>query len=251
MKITIEGCEPLHLTEELIAPESGKFNAETSYASKLVTRLGQKVYREKKLPAKLECLRILRTRARELGGYKSYYEPLAGVGLAAKLFAPTGKVWLNDMDPSCQQVLKANFPKATVWGGDMNGQGFPDADMIFLDFNDYTFKRYLTTSYAGILERAFDHAKKFVVLNDCSIFYFRYGESSFKLYSKFLGKKISSREEYFKALRDRYPYDEWKLAHVAYFSESSFQLFYRGETSLKITQIRQGLPVKISEGLLS
>lgn len=256
MKITIKGCEPLLLTSDLIQPETGKFDATTSYASKLVTRLKQKAYRQKKLPLKLACLKVLKDRMNVLGYPKTYYEPLAGVGLSVKLFNPKGQLWLNDMDPGCQQVLKANFPKAKVWGGDMFGQGFPDADLIFLDFNDYTFKRFLTTNYAEILERAFEHAKKYVILNDCSNFYFRYGESSFKVYSKLVRKDITSVEEYLETVRLYYGRIQrskvgWDMVHAAYFRESSFQLFYRGNAPFCVDEIKEGLPVAVSEGLLS
>lgn len=256
MKITIQGCEPLLLSSDLIAPETGKFDATTSYASKLVTRLGQKGYREKKLPLKLACLKVLKDRMKVLGYPKTYYEPLAGVGLSVKLFAPKGQLWLNDMDPGCQQVLKANFPKAKVWGGDMFGQGFPEADLIFLDFNDYTFKRYLTTNYAEILERAFEHAKKYVILNDCSPFYFRYGEDSFKTYSKLMEVEVSTVREYFEAARRRYlnvprHKGDWAMVHVAYFRESSFQLFCKPSAPFCVDAVDTGLPVAINEGLLS
>jgi len=254
MKITIQGCEPLVLDADVIAPESGKFDATTSYASKLVSRLGQKAYREGKLPLKLECLRQLSLKAASLSPYQSYYEPLAGVGLAVKLFAPKGKLWLNDMDPGCQAVLKANFPKATVWGGDIKGQMYPDADMIFLDFNDYTFKRYLTTDYSTLLARGFEHARKFVVLNDCSPFYFRYGESSFKAYSKLMGSPVTSIDDYLKVAARFYAhtYPEWRMVKATYFRESSFQLFYRGGTLLRQgDKVTTGLPVKVSQGLLS
>lgn len=254
MRIKIQGCAPLFLSSELIAPEAGKFDSTTSYASKLVTRLKQKSYREKKLPLKLACLKALMKRMWGLDEYKTYYEPLAGVGLSAKLFDPSGKLWLNDMDEGCQQVLRANFPKATVWGGDMFGQGFPDADVIFLDFNDFTFKRFLTTNYGEVLDRAFKHARRYVILNDCSPFYFRYGADSFKTYSRLMGVDISSVGDYLGAARTRHgraQKDKWWMAHAAYFRDSSFQLFYRGRAPFCIDEVTEGLPVTISEGLLS
>lgn len=250
MKITITTCAPLTLSEEDIAPESAKFDGKTSYASKLVSRLGQKAYRETKLPFKLECLRLLRNRANELGGYKTYFEPLAGVGLSARLFDPKGRTWLNDLDEGCQNVLKENFPKASILGGDALTMTYPTVDMTFLDFNDFTFKRYLQGAYKDALCHALRCSSRFVVLNDCSPFYFRYGASSFEVYSKLMGCTLSSVEDYFKALRSEYAgaYPEWRMVHCAHFSESSFQLFYKGKAPLVINSVKVGLPVRVNVG---
>lgn len=257
MKVKFPGAAPLTLSTD-IAFEEGKFDAKTSYASKLVTRLRQRSYREKKLPLKLSCLSILRDRALKMGDYRSYYEPLAGVGLSARLFDPNNKrkLWLNDLDEGCQKALKENFPKATVWGGDIIGQGFPKADMIFLDFNNFTWKRYLTGAecYPEILERTFKYAQKYVVLNDCSNFYFRYGAQSFVAYSKLLGATIASTPDYLTIIQKRYleRYPGWSMVHAAFFRESTFQLFYKGSAPFIMTSLTEPtVSVTVSEGLLS
>lgn len=254
MKITLPTGPSLVIDETTIAKEAGQFDASTSYASKLITRMGQHAYRTKKLPLKLGALSLLAARAASEGGYKSYFEPLAGVGLSAKLFNPKGSVTLNDLDLGCQAVLKANFPQAAVWGKDATTGFFPTADLIFLDFNNFTLKRYLSGDkyYVDMMDRAFSSARKFVILNDCSVFYFRYGEGSYETYSRLRGLPIHTTEEYLKSLPSLYSsrYDGWELIHAAYFSESSFQLFKRGRKAELIVEKAVPLELKIGEGLL-
>lgn len=256
MRIMAKGCQPIAFPLGFEAGETGKFDADTSYAAKLLTRLKQRAYREYKLPAKLACLRALRVRAEALGGYSSYAEPLAGVGLAVRVFDPKGALYLNDQDEGCRAVLAANF-KTKPTGKDALSMQFPAADLIFLDFNDFTFKRYLAGTYQDPLTRAFDAARQFVVLNDCSMFYFRYGKGSYDVYGRLLGEKINTPGDYFRAIRKYYRerYPAWTLVEAAYFSESSFLLFSRGVRSkrahrLDSTLIEKVSPVVFSEGLL-
>lgn len=256
MKLIIPEREPLVLDVGCasIKTESGKFDAKTSYASKLVTRLGQKAYRNQKLPLKLgACLTLLK-RIQRLGGHSSYFEPLAGVGLSARLFDSKGRVFLNDMDTGCQAVLRTNFPAAEVSGEDANTLNFPSVDLVFLDFNNFTMKRYLRGDefYVNTMERAFSAAKKFVVVNDCSPFYFRYGVSAFENYSKLLNTPLHTVEEYLVALREFYKrrYRGWFLIHASYFTDSSFQLFAKKSEFLKVERAFV-LPVSLSEGLLA
>lgn len=251
MRIVLPGYQVLELPQEIIAPEQRPFNGTTSYASKLVTRLKQKSYREVKLPSKLNCLEVLKERMWELGGYKSYFEPLAGVGLSAALFQPKTS-WLNDLDEGCRKILLANF-FGTVTGEDALDMTYPLSDLIFMDFNDFTFKRFLKGTYAEALARAFDNSRRFVILNDCSIWYFRYGQEAYANYSRIFDEPITSCTGYFEAVR-KYHKERfgWNLIHTAFFRESSFQLFYKGESNPLVSMIVPPVPqLKISEGLLS
>ena len=233
MRITIQGYAPIEIPESLMVKETGAFGAETSYVAKVVSRIQKPSYLNTKLPLKLSCLERLKARMEALGGYKSFYEPLAGIGLSARLFGAK-ETYLNDLDPGCQSILKGNFyGECTVTGKDAYETPFPLSDLIFLDFNAFTLKRCLgkSSEYNAPVTRAFSSSRKFVVLNDCSNFYFRYGKSSYAVYSKLLGIPINSFEEYFRAARViwQHKYPEWQMVHVAAFKDSSFQLFYRGE----------------------
>lgn len=230
----------------------GKFDARTSYADKLTTRLRTTTYRKKKLPAKLECLYAIKDRMQALGGYSSYFEPFAGVGLSARLFAPTGTVALNDFDVGCAEALRSNFPSAIVTVTDAEGLEFPRSDLIFTDFNAFTLKRFRGGDNRSVLDRAFDASQRFLLINDCSVFYFRYGKQSFDAYSRLMGVPICSVEDYFEQVRREYSslYPRWSLAHVAYFTDSSFQLFYRGDASLGLTKIvAPVLEVSVGDGV--
>ena len=238
MKICVRNYKPILIPDDLTAKEVGPFDGHTPYVAKVTTRLNKRGYRERALPSKLLCLEAIKGRMLALGGYRSFSEPLAGVGLSARIFDNGGKLYLNDTDEGCRKILKANF------GGEPTGldaltMKLPKADAIFLDFNDFTLKRYNQTAYGVVLGGAFKTAKKFVILNDCSIFYFRYGKSSFETYSKYLGQKINSIEDYLRAIRayHRREHPDWWLVHAAYFRDSSFQLFSREVAPLKIESV--------------
>lgn len=253
MRLRVAGCKPLVIPERLILKESGRFDSTTSYASKLVTRLSKKNYIENQLPFKLGSLNAFRV-VIEAEGYSSYFEPLAGVGLSVRLFEPEGEVYLNDLDAGCCTVLRENFPSAVVTNADAVRMDFPRADVIFVDFNDFTLKRYLAggSFYKGLLDKAFEAARKFVILNDCSVFYFRYGLRSYGVYGKLLGSPIKGVEDYLRRLQSFYAerYPQWCLVRVQYFRDSSFQLFSKKPLKFCLSSSSR-LPVKISEGLFS
>lgn len=253
LRIKLPGCVALEIDRGAVRPEGGKFDAKTSYASKLVSRLDQKGYRLKKLPQKLGALKFLKEKMDSTP--TSYYEPMAGVGLSARLFGVEGELFLNDLDEECQQVLRTNFPDAHVSGVDATQGEFPKVDLVFLDFNNFTMTRFLRgdSYYALMVDRAFESAKKFVVLNDCSPFYLRYGPSAYASYSKLLGSTLTTLEDYFFAARCMYKarYKAWIMEAVAYSGESSFQLFRRGRrTGVFRIEEAPGLPVEIGKGLL-
>lgn len=240
MKICVRGYSPLIVPDHAVVKERGAFDGGTPYVAKVVSRFSQKSYRENKLPSKLLCLERLRDRMESMRGYKSYSEPLAGIGLAVKIFEPRGKLYLNDFDVSCRAVLRHNFPNAEIRGEDVTKMELPVADLTFLDFNDFTLKRALTTAYGAVLDHALQVSRNFVVLNNCSCFYFRYGEKSFKVYSELVGRPVNSFASYFRAeanyFRKRYP--DWYVSEVAYFRDTAFLLFSRQRSSFSITEIK-------------
>lgn len=244
MKVCVRGYAPIVIPPELALVETGAFDGNTPYVAKLVSRLKKKGYLANKLPAKLLCLEALKTRMLKLGGYGSLAEPMAGVGLSVRILANSSKFFLNDADESCQQILKLNFfgePTAL----DVMTMPFPKADTVFLDFNNLTLKRYLKGPYTAAVDRAFDTAEKFVILNDCSVFYFRYGESSYRTYSKYVGIEIHDTTEYFKALAKLFhkKHGGWWLVEVAYFKDTAFLLFARKQAKFNIRFIENPDPI--------
>lgn len=248
MKLLIRNYAPLTIPEELLVPMQKPFKADTPYVTKIAARWKSKGYINKKLPLKILCLESIRDRAFALGGYKSYSDPMAGIGISAKVFGWNAlKVsTLNDLDEGCRKVLQHNF-KQPITGDDIFTSKLDVADLVFLDFNDYTMKRAMG-KYAPVVEKAAASAKKFLVINDCSPFYFRYGKSSFKVYSKLLGRKINSVEDYFKAVRPFYRKFGFYLVQANYFSETSFLLLSRKADKLRL---RSMTDVTIPSGFVS
>ena len=249
MKLTIRGYAPIVIPGELLKPMKG-FESKTSYISKIASRWKSHSYLTNKLPSKLICLETVRDWARELGGYKSYADRLAGVGMSARIFGDGRRAALNDLDAGCAEVLQLNCPNALVTSYDLFSVKKPaPADLIFLDFNDYTAKRGMTT-YREIVERTAQFTRKFLVLNDCTPFYFRYGSKSFATYSQFLNRKIVVVEDYFDAMRDFYRPLDLTLVGAAYFRDSSFLLLSKHPSPLilrKVTAPPVGM-VTVSDG---
>lgn len=249
MILTIRGCAPLVIPETLTAASQGSFGASTPYLTKVLDRISTRSYREKKLPLKLSCLEVLRARMEGLGGFSSFSEPLAGIGLSARIFAAP-EMRLSDLDAGCCEVLRTNFPGAHVTMADAFEEMPPEADAAFLDFNTFTLKRY--EKHKRVLDGAFERTRKFLIVNDCTLFYFRYGASAYETYSKFFGKEIRSSGDYFSAaaafFEARYP--SWKLVQTAAFRESAFHLFFRGEAPHRWEEIKVPAPVLHVEGAL-
>jgi hypothetical protein len=244
MKLTIRNYKPIIIADKLLVPLKGAFKGDTSYVAKLAQRLKRPDYLHNKLPAKLLCLEALAERAKRLGGWKSFNEPMAGAGLSARIFSfDSESLILGDHDKSCQKVLTDNFTVVPNARNIFTDTILP-ADMIFLDFNDFTYRRGREV-YQTVLNNTFRAAKKFVIINDCTIFYFRYGPNSYKTYSQKLQTPIKTFDDYFNAVRHDYlKRYKWHLAYVAYFKDSSFQLFTKHRTKLVIKEIK---PVPIVE----
>jgi len=173
------------------------------------------------------CLNNLRKRIE--GKYLSNLDILGGVGVTARLFE-THKMhsYVNDLDEDCYNILKDNF--INVYKDDMykfpyKAEGY---DLIFVDFNNYTLKKYLT-EYKDLTSSVFQKANKYVIINDCSVYYTNYGKKSFDYYAKILNQTVTNREELFKAFKKFYKemYPDWSLIAVEHFYKSSYLLFQK------------------------
>lgn len=207
---------------------SFKMENDTSYLEKFVKMYkNKKAYREFLLPAKLTCLTNLRKR---MGEYDSYYEPLAGFGMATNLFLAE-KLILNDHAEDCVKVLRENFPTATITQEDLFKLPPINADVTFLDFNNHTVKRGLTL-YKPSIDQAFANSNKYVIINDCSKFYLKYGANSYKVYGDALGKDVGNTlESFYEAMREYYKeqYPDWSMWAIESFKDTSFILFIKDD----------------------
>jgi hypothetical protein len=246
MQLTIRNYPPIKISDKLLVPLEGEFKGDTSYVAKLAQRLKRPDYLNNKLPAKLLCLEALARRAEKLGGWNSFAEPMAGVGLSARIFGGgKRKLILGDLDKSCRKALTDNFT-VTPSAANIFTEPVPSADMVFLDFNDFTYRRG-TGVYEKVLAKTFRAARKFVIINDCTVFYFRYGKQSYKTYSEKLQTSITSFTDYFYAIDQDYGKRyKWHLAHVAYFRDSSFQLYTPRKTKIIIEEVKARPIVEIT-----
>jgi hypothetical protein len=164
------------------------------------------------------------------GTYSTYFELLGGGGVSATLFGDPGvDITLNEIDPLCRQVLRDNFPNATLLSQDMFKLEYDkNYDFIFLDYNNHTLMKAITT-YDGTSRRAFTHANKYVIISDCSTFYLNKGERSYKRYSELLGKTIKTKDEFWPAYAEFFAdmYPGWRLTDVENTWVSTHMLFRR------------------------
>lgn len=207
-----------------VAHGSFKMENSSSYLQKFVKRYNSsKNYRENLLPLKLQCL--LNIQNIIAGKYNSYFEPFAGIGITAKIFA-CKEMWLNDMSTECSDILYLNYKDKIVMNSNANHLiNFPNLDLIFADFNNLTIKRALG-EYKPLLDKTFATAQKYVILNDCSVFFLRYGKSSYDVYSKLYGGEIKNKDDFYGATIGFWNklYPDWYVTRIEGFKDSSFIL---------------------------
>lgn len=244
VNITIRGYEPIRLPTVAV-PTVGKFGEDTSYVARLLGELRKPSYIGGRLPCKILSLEFLKSQMNVAGGVY-YSEPMAGVGLTARVLG-FGKQYLNDNSPDCLEALRTNFPKSTITNRDIRKLDFECGDLTFLDFNNFTFRRRI--EFGSLLDYTFNYSSNYVILNDCTPFYFRYGSRSFETYSALLGSPISTIEDYFEAaaLAWEEARQDWHMVAVGWFRDTSFQLFGRSKLPLKIQQFTRS---DVSEAMI-
>lgn len=232
--------------------EKGNFSmkGESSYVEALVKRYKtKKHYREVMLPLKIQCLLNIKGLIKD--GYKSYLDLLAGIGISSKIFHK-GDSCLNDFAPDCVEILKRNF--CYVENTDMFDypKSDPDSkfDFIFLDFNNFTIKKYLSL-YKPVVDAAFARANTYVLINDCSVFFLKYGKKSFEIYSELLGIEIKSKDDYIWALQGYFAkiYPEWRLCWVEGHKETNFLLFQKTDCPNMTVSINKKEDIKVKTSL--
>lgn len=233
MKLVLKNGTQIKLPNlnEIETAGDGKTSSiETSFLSEFKKRLtkNNEINNEERMRA--YCLQKIQDVIR--GKYLSYFEPLGGVGVTASIFSEDSfETYVNELDDACLEVIKNNFPTWTRYQQDMfkfeYSQNF---DTIFLDFNNYTLAKYANTYY-DVVHSALSHCNKYLIINDCSVFYLNRGAKSFEVYSKLLGEDVRDYKEYYPALfrfyADEFP--GWRLERVETFYASSYLLFSKIE----------------------
>lgn len=253
MKIVVGTHTKIEIPDlkEIVTNGTGKTSAvETSFLSEFKHRLNKsdgQINNEERMRG--FCLNEVHKLIR--GKYQSYFEPLGGVGVTASIFGQDGvDVHLNELDDACLDVIRKNFPNWTTYQQDMFKFDYQrNFDVIFFDYNNFTIKKLLN-EYRDTTDQAFAHADKFVVINDCSVFYLSRGAKSFEVYSEILGEKVENYEEFFTALKKFYKnqYPEWSLVHVIRFYASSYLVFEKAQSPelsqrLVLTEEMKAAPV--------
>lgn len=229
MKLIIKEKFEINLPDmaELDTEGTGKtHDTNTSYLSAFKQRVASK--------GKLNAGYLLRAGALNLlnpylNGVGSYFEPMGGVGVTAcNLAGDAPKVMLNELDHACAETIRQNFPAWEVTEHDMFAMDFPEADLMFLDYNNFTLKKF-NEDYRQVTDQAFSKANKYIIINDCSNFYLNRGQKSLDVYSKLMGTQLNSLSDYYQALQGYYAeiYPEWRLIASARFYESSYIMFVK------------------------
>lgn len=183
--------------------------------------------------------------------YTSYMEPFGGVGIDAMLFGnDPQQTYINDRDSQCLEILRANFPAECISSYDVSDCDQREEllgknpDLLFVDSNNFTLTTMTKTPtvpdlYRDLTMAAFDHAQKFVLINDCSCFYLKYGKKSFAKYSQILGFTIDSLDEYYHNVHRWWlqVVPDWHLVKIVHFGESSHQLFQREPAPLEVVYL--------------
>ena len=94
--------------------------------------------------------------------------------------------------------------------------------------------------YKPVLDNIFANAQKYVLLNDCSVFYLKYGQSSYKTYANLMNAPvisasgIASIPEFYITVREwlKGIYPGWFLTKVECFKDTSFLLFEKEDKTM-------------------
>jgi hypothetical protein len=253
MKLTLFNDKSIYINEAWVR----EFHAqhEPSFMSKRISEL-QKPEVWSKFCLRLLCL--AKTQAKIYDHYRTYLDIMGGTGITARVFQrELDDTYVNDLDPFSQVVLHYNFKTENITQKDIMDFDWRmyKYDTVFLDYNDFTFTKYLMQPlYRLPVNNAFEHANHYIIINDCSVFYLRYGEKSYNRYSDLLDRKVTNKDEFFRALRAFYKvnYPKWNLINIESVPTTSYLLFSRAPKPLEITYHDTGsltdfMPVRIED----
>lgn len=177
------------------------------------------------------CNEIKKIITNKIGNKFSYSELFGGIGLKAALFCDdmlSSEIQINELNPDCIDVLQNNFKNAKISCGNAFYYEFDrNYDVSVIDFNNYALSKY-NKGWKSVVDNVFAHTDKFVVLNDCSIYYFnRTFDLACDTYTKILGTKINSILYYRTVIKHYYEkhYPGWQLTHIFTCPQTDFILF--------------------------
>lgn len=225
MEIKIFNGEQILLSNEFLKGDFEGRNSHTSYLNEFKIKDGN-VSLNSDFLFRLICYKNLYVKLK--GKYKSNLDCFGGVGITAKIFSDSNsETFVNDIDENCLKILSDNFQN--VLNVDcFNFKLGRKFDLVLADFNDFTISKFINKKeYFDALKNILDHSNKYVIINDCSVFYLKYGVKSFEVYSKLLNSEIKSFEDLFTAEKKYFEneFKEWKVICIEYFHNSSFILF--------------------------
>lgn len=207
---------------------------ETSYLNTFKVKDG-KVKIKKDSHNKIHCYQNI---LEKIGPYNSLLDIFGGVGITAKMF-DKGETYVNEIDKNCLFILKQHFKNVINCKIEkfLTGDKY---DLVLADYNNFTIKKFLSKGYVDTLKKCFEKANKYVILNDSSIFFLKYGKKSFEIYSDLLEQKVNNKDEFFKAQKiffKRY-FPKWNMINVEYFNNASIILFSKENKELNVSELR-------------
>lgn len=231
MRVKILEKEEIYFENYYLENEFESRNSSTSYLNEFKIKSGN-VFVNSDFKFRLICYKNLLEIIK--GNYKSNFDIFGGIGITAKLFSGEGvETYVNDIDSKCISILLNNFKNVFNFDA-FNLESELTFDLIVSDYNDFTISKYLKDEkYYNSLRNLFKHSNKYVIINDCSVFYLKYGKKSFEVYSKLFSKEITNFEELILAEKEYFElkFPDWKVSAVEYFTNSSFILFEKTNKS--------------------
>jgi len=147
---------------------------------------------------------------------------LAGVGFSGRLlekYLHPKTLHLNDLDSGCARVLKDNFPSSRVTNQNLLRLQGEEGDVLLLEFNTFTLKRWLKHEPFFQLGKNFQN----IGLMDVAIYGYRISQLGFQ---KAYG--VRTFEEYIIMLANVLKkFDGWKFSVGCIGPESSYLFFNR------------------------
>lgn len=230
MKIKVLNKGEINIDNSYLKNEFEGRNSNTSYINEFKIK-DDKIKCNSDFYFRLICYKNILEKIK--GTYSSNLDLFGGVGITAKLFSGENvNTYVNDIDENCLNILMDNFENVLSFDSfkfDIKSK----FDLILSDYNDFTVSKFIKDrGYFESLEKILQHSNKYVIINDCSVFYLKYGEKSFKVYSDLLNSKINCFEDLIlsekKLFEESFP--GWKVVNIEYFHNSSFFLFQKTES---------------------
>lgn len=196
------------------------------------------------LKKKLGCLNAVLNFIKE-ESFKpvSYLDLMSGCGFVPRLLIKRlqpEKTYLNDIDKTCCKILRKNFPGCEVFNRD--AKGFPwnkilHIDLILIDFNTFTINHI--ADWHAMLFNIF-RASPYVIMIDTACYAYRFGDKSFG------GRTI---EEYYDQInKDFYAMFDHSMVARCGFSNATYLLFVRGESSYDEPKVLDSIPMEVIAG---